>query len=203
MRRTLVALLAVVLCAATVLAGPKFLAVWKAPDVARLNFAGKKVAALVMAEDQSLEMSAEESLVRQLNARGVNGIATYRIVPREELHSAEKAKPWFERAGVAGVVAFRLVNRDVEKSYTPAVWSSSYYQTFWGYYSYGWSGLYIPGSSHESTTIVVETLVFSLTDDKLLWAATSETKDPKTLQTFVADLVEASVNEMKKMKLVG
>jgi hypothetical protein len=36
-----------------------------------------------------------------------------------------------------------------------------------------------------------------------VWAATSETRDPKNLQDFVKDLVKGAVNEMKKMKLVG
>ena len=52
-------------------------------------------------------------------------------------------------------------------------------------------------------TIVVETLVYNVTTDKLVWAATSETRDPKTLQDFVKDLVKGAVSEMKKMKLVG
>ena len=50
----------VALTAATVVAAPKFLSVWKSPDVARLNFAGKKVAALVITDDQPLQMLAKK-----------------------------------------------------------------------------------------------------------------------------------------------
>jgi len=189
--------------AAVVAAGPKFIAVWKSPDVARLNFAGKKVAALAITDDQSLQMSAEEALTRELAARGVNGVAAYRLLPRPEMKDADKAKGWFERAAVDGVVALRPVRKDTEKQYTPTVWSSTYYQNFWGYYSYGWSGVYIPGSSTETTTIVVETLIFDVRSGQLMWAATSETKDPKQLQSFVKDLVNGAVDEMKKMKMVG
>jgi hypothetical protein len=185
------------------LAGPKFLAVWKAPELSRLNFSGKKVAALVITDDQSLEMSGEEALDRELTARGVEAVAAYRIVPREELKSAEKAKGWFERANVDGVVALRPVRQERERNYTPAVWSSAYYQTFWGYYGYGWSSVYVPGSYEDTTTVVVETLIFSVPRDQLLWAATSETKNPKQLQTFIKDLVNSAASEMKKMKLVG
>jgi len=202
MRRLALALL-LLIGAGVVTAAPKFLAVWKAPDVSRLNFAGRKVAALVITDDQSLEMSGEEALNRELTARGVSGVATYRIVPREELKSSEKAKGWYERAGVEGVVALRPVSYDKERTYTPEIWSTSYYQSFWGYYAYSWEGLYIPGSSRETTTVVVETLIFSVPRDKLLWAATSETKNPEQLQSFVKDLVSAAAGEMKKMKLVG
>jgi len=64
MNRTFVSAIVALMLASSVLAGPKFIAVWKSPDVARLNFAGKKVAALAITDDQSLQMSAEEALTR-------------------------------------------------------------------------------------------------------------------------------------------
>jgi hypothetical protein len=202
MYRLLVALF-VVAAATHAIAAPKFLAVWKSPEVARLNFAMKKVAALVITDSQSLQMSGEEALARELTQRNVNGTPTYRFVPREELKSAEKAKPWFERAKVDGVVALRPVKRETEKEYSPVIWSSGYYPDFWGYYGYGWTNVYVLPTGRDTTTITVETLIYDLTRNQLVWAATSETRDPKNLQDFVKDLVGAAVKEMKKMKLVG
>ena len=202
MRRVFVALL-VAAATTVVLAAPKFRDVWKSPEVSHLNFAGKKVAALVITENQSLQMSGEEALARELTARGVVGTATYRFVPREELKSADKAKAWFERAKVDGVVALRPVSRKSEAEYVPVIWQSGYYPSFWGYYGYGWSSVTEVPTGRDTTTITVETLVYDLTRNQLIWAATSETKDPKTLQDFVKDLVNAAAKEMKKMKLVS
>ncbi len=189
--------------AAAAPSAPKFLDVWKSPEVSRLNFAGKKVAALVITDDQSLQVSGEEALTRELTGRRVSGLPAYRFVPREELKNAEQARGWFERSGVEGVVALRPVSREIGRSYSPAYWSSGYYQSFWSYYDYGWSGVYVARASRETITVVVETLVYDLTQDRLVWAALSETRDPKQLQDFVKDLVTATVVEMKKMKLVG
>jgi hypothetical protein len=201
MRGVYVVLVAVI--AATVaMDAQKFLDVWKSPEVSRLNFAGKKVAALVITDNQSLQMSGEEALTRELTARGVNGVATYRFVPREELKSAEKAKPWFEKSAAQGVVALRPVSRQRERASSPVVWTTGYYPSFWGYYGYGWSSVTI-GPTRENTIIVVETLVYDLTRDQLVWAAVSETRNPETLQEFVKDLVKAAVGEMRKAKLVG
>jgi hypothetical protein len=60
-----------------------------------------------------------------------------------------------------------------------------------------------PLSTRSTTTIVVETLVYDLTRDRLVWAAMSETRNPKELQGFIQELVAAAVDEMKKNKLVG
>jgi hypothetical protein len=182
---------------------PKLLSVWRLHDGSRLNFAGQKVAGLVITDDQSLQMSGEEALVRELNARGVQGVATYRFAPREELKTAEKARPWFEKAGVAGVVAMRPVAVDRQKVYSPVVWTSGYYQSYWGFYDYGWMNVGAVRLSGTQTRVVVETLIFDLRRDKLVWAATSETKDQKNLQEFVKDLVNAAVDEMRKAKFIG
>jgi hypothetical protein len=182
--------------------GPEFTSTWKAPEAAGVSFAGKKVAALVISGDQNLRVSIEEQLVRELGSRSVQGVATYRMAPAEELASAERARPWFERAGVAGVVALRPVSRNKEITYAPSTWTTTSYSTLWGYYGYGWTSVYNPGGTREDTTLVVETLVYSVPLDKLLWAGVSTTTNPKDAPVFIKQLVDAAVKEMKKQHLV-
>ena len=132
-----VAVLWVVLCFA-VQAATKFTSTWKAPGASGLSFAGKKIVAVVVSDDQSLRMAGEEALVRELSARGVEGVAAYRMIPREELKDVEKAKGWFDRAKVEGVVAMRPVSSDMVRTWEPSIWAQPYYTSFWGYWGYGW-----------------------------------------------------------------
>jgi hypothetical protein len=189
--------------AATVLlsAAPKFSSVWKSPDAGSVSFAGKKVAALVITQDDSLRVAGEESLVRELTARGLQSVATYRIAPKEELQSADRAKVWFEKGNVEGVVALRPVSRDKRTTYNPGMWVNPNYSTLWGYYGYGWGSMYVPGSVEQDTVVVVETTIYSVPRNQLLWAAVSETKNPKDLRRFVEDLVKESVKELHKQGL--
>jgi hypothetical protein len=203
MSRRALAVFAIVLAStASVLAGTKFTSTWKAPLAEPVSFAGKKVAALVISDDQPLRMSAEEALARELTSRGMQGVAAYRLVPREELQDAEKAKIWFGKADVQGVVAMRPVSAEKERTYTPDVWSYPYYSTFWGYYGYGWGHVYSPGSVREDTVLVIETLVYDVPQDKLLWAGTSETKNPSQVGQVVADLVKEAAKQVRKQGLV-
>ena len=174
---------------------------WKSPDAASVTFAGKKVAALVITQDDSLRISGEEALVRELTARGLQSVATYRIAPKEELKNPDHAKGWFEKTNVDGVVAMRPVSKDKRTTYNPGIWMNPYYSTFWGYYGYGWGSMYIPGSVEEDTIVVVETTIYSVPRNKLLWAAVSETKNPKDLQRFVQDLVKESVKALHEQGL--
>ncbi len=201
MPRIVLAASAVIGIAAVAAAGPKFISKWSSPEARTVTFAGKKVAAVVMTQDDSLRVSGEEALSQELTARGMQGVAAYRMIPKEELQNPDKAKGWFERASVDGVVVLRPVSAEKERTYTePTVWAAPYYGTLWGYYGYGWGAVYTPGSVREDTIIVVETLIYSVPMNKLLWAAASETKNPKTLQKFVTDLAKEVAKEINKLR---
>ncbi len=202
MRRLLLTTLpATVLAAAVVSAAPDFKSVWKSPDAAQVSFAGKKIAALVITQDDSLRMSGEESLVRELSARGLQAVPTYRMAPKEVLQSAESARGWFEKAGVEGVVALRPVSSEKRIAYNDSLWMSPSYNTFWGYYGYSYSSVVVIGGADRDTVITVESLIFSVPRNQLMWAAVSETRNPKTLQKFIEDLVKESVKELQKQGL--
>jgi hypothetical protein len=180
----------------------KFQSVWKSPDAASVSFAGQKVAALVIDKDDSLRVAGEEALVRELNARGMQGVASYRMVPKEALQSADKARVWFEKAGVQGVVAFRVVNDQRRTTYVPSTWTNTYYTSLWGYYGYGWGAVYDPGYVRDERVISLETLIFSVPKNALVWAGLSETENPKDGQKVVAEVVKEAVNEMRKQGLL-
>jgi hypothetical protein len=203
MRRILGSVLILTAAAAAVADAAKFKSTWKAPDAGIVGFAGKKVAALVISKDEALRMSAEEALVRQLVALGVPGIAAYRLIPREELQDKDKAKAWFEKVGIEGVVAMRPISADTVKTYQPSMWSAGYYTSLWNYYGYSWGAVWTPGSVSEETTVTVETLVFSVPRDKLLWAGLSETTNPAGMDAFMKDLVTSATKEMKKAGLIA
>ncbi len=179
----------------------RFLSTFKSMDAGTVVFVGKKVAAVVMTADDSLRVSGEEALAGELTARGLAGVPTYRIAPKEELRKSETAKVWFERAGVEGIVVVRPVGAEQRTAYNPGTWVSPYYSTLWGYWGQGWGSMYVPGSSRRETVITVETTIYSVTKNQLLWAAVTETSDPDNLQKFVSELVKESVKQLHEQGL--
>ena len=147
-------------------------------------------------------MAGEESLVRALGARGMQAVATYRMAPKEELRSAETARPWFEKANVEAVVAVRPVSAETEQTYSPSVWVSPNYGTLWGYYGYGWTAVYEIGPTPVETVVVVENLIFSVPLNKLLWAGVTETTNPKNAAAAIKDIVTESVKKMTEEGLI-
>ena len=69
--------------------------------------------------------------------------------------------------------------------------------------SYGWSGVYDPGYIRSETVLHIETLVYSLEQNKLIWAGQSKTTNPDSVDALVKELVGQVAGEMKKAGLVG
>jgi hypothetical protein len=194
--------LALVLAVAAAAAVPDndFISTWKAPGAGPIDFAGRKVAAVLIIDDQNLRVSTEEALARELTARGSIGVPAYRIIPKEELAKPEAARGWFERAGVKGLVVLRLVKTETDKVYSAAVWSSGYYNYAWDYWGYGWASVYPLGKAREERTITVETLLYDLSKGEPIWAGVSRTTDPKDPQAYIKGL---TIDVVKRLKADG
>ncbi len=204
-----IALVGAAALAFTACASTRFNSSWKAPDAQPLNFAGQKVAALVISPEEATRLGAEGSLARELTARGVQGIPAYDLIPPNESRDKEKAKALFQQAGIAGVVVMRVVGQQQEISSTGSmgVWGAPYYGSFWGggyggYYGYGWGAVYDSGYLRTDTIVNVETLVFDMKADKLVWAGRSRTTNPTKVREFVKELVAGAASEMKKQGLI-
>jgi hypothetical protein len=202
MRYSRTALFAAIALASAALAGaasPKFISTWKTTDLGPdRSFAGRKVVALLVSPDDSLRQSIEEGLADDLTARGLVGVPAYRIAPKEELRDPDKARVWFERAGAQGVVAMRVLDSRIERTYTPSTWMSGPYSSFWGYYGYSWGAMYVPSRVDLDRIVTVETLIFSVPRNKLLWAGVTEHKNPKDARRLLTDLVKATAKRLRK-----
>lgn len=202
MRRSIITLMLATLLVGAVAAKAKFTSTWKAPGAQSVSFAGKKVVGLIVHDDMSLRMSAEEALARELTNRGLQGVAAYRLIPKEEIRDPKLVKAWFERAGAAGVVMMRLIDVSKEKIPSAVVWQSATYYDLWSYYPYSWGAVYEIVPARTEVKFIVETIIFDVAAGHMVWAGTSESTNPKGAQALVTDIVEAAGAEMKKEGLV-
>jgi hypothetical protein len=184
-------------------AGQSFTATWKNPAAGSISYAGRKIVGLIVSDDMPLRQSTEEALARELTARGVKGIPAYQMIPKEEVRDKDRAKAWFERTDTAAVVIMRLVDMSKETRPTVVAWESApYYGSLWGYYPYAWGATIDLSPNKTTVTVAVETLVFDVAGNRLLWAGTSETTNPKGAQELVKKLVNASAEQMRKDGLI-
>jgi hypothetical protein len=59
------------------------------------------------------------------------------------------------------------------------------------------------GSVQTDTLVTVETLVYSLRQDKLLWAGTGRTSNPEGIQSLIYEIADAVASQMSKQGLIA
>jgi hypothetical protein len=179
-----------------------FISTWKAPDAHPVNPAGKTIAALVISGDKNRRRDAEVYLAHELTIRGANGVAAFTLIGLDH-PTVDYARTRFKEFGVDGVVVMRLVGHNQTVIVDPGGFSGSAYGSFGSYYSsYGVAMTYSTGSVQTDTEVSIETLIYSLNPDKLLWAGTSRTSNPEGLQGLVTEVADAVSREVANQGLV-
>jgi hypothetical protein len=182
---------------------PALVSSWTDPTATPFRLTGEKVVAVVMATDEATRRAAEQALARELSLQGAEGIPMYTIFPNADENDEAGARAAAERAGVAGVVVMRPVRVDKEISSTPTNFGGPMYGGFWGgYYGAGWGSAW-GGEIRTDTIVTIETLVYGLRENKLLWAGQSETTNPQNVNRVIAETAEKVVNELARLGLMS
>ena len=195
------------LCAVVALSGcatTGLVSSWKAPDAEPFQLRGEKVAAVVMASDQSTRRAGEDALARELSARGAQGIPMYTLLGDADPDEA-KARAAAEHAGIVGVVVLRPVRIEKELSSTPAAYSGPMYGGFWGgYYGLGWGAPWSlrGGEIRTDTIILVETLMYSLRENKLVWGGQSKSKNPANVERLIENTAKQVADELVRQGII-
>jgi hypothetical protein len=156
-----------------------------------------------MAKNDATRFAAEDALAREITAQGAKGVPMYSIL-REPLKDEAAVKAALEKAGVAAIVTMRPVGKEQQIVGTPSMYAGPMYAGFWGgYYGYGWGAPYGGTDIRTDTIVSVETLVYSLKQNKLVWGGQSTTTNPTKVESFVHEVANAAAKELRKQGLIG
>ncbi len=171
---------------------------WKSSDAVLDLTAGDSVVAMVVSPNESTRRGAEKALAAELDKRGLRGIPSYTVVPTKDVLDVDAARKEIETTGAKAVIVMRVISAEKEVSSTPGTISVAPYGRFYGgYYRRGWGAVYDPGYLRTDTIVSVETLVYELRTEELIWAGQSRTLNPDATDAFIAELVGEAAAEMK------
>lgn len=170
---------------------------WKAPDAQPVVLSGKKVAVLVLARSRAAGLAAEETLANSITLRGAQGISGHQIVSASDLEDKQKTTDLFQKAGVAAVVVIQG-EPEGKETLDPNVWKD---KSFWE--AYGGRMNFDDNTSHpqDDVKIFVQTKIYSLEQNKLIWVGTSETKVSK-IDKFIGTILDSVAEQMVKQGLL-
>ena len=207
-------LIGFVLLGLTACHGTDFESTWQYPSLTGLDLRHEAVGAFLLSGNEAVRRSFESNLANQLNKYGIEASPGFELLPRTDVTNKEEILTDLAGSGIDHAVFMRVVDREQEVSYIPGSgwYPGPYYDPFFWYDGAfigpgGWGGAwppyYDPGYYRVDTIVSVETLVYSVPDQKLVWAGLSKTMNPPEVDRFVKELAKETVEEMKKTGLVG
>jgi hypothetical protein len=171
---------------------------WREPNKEVAVSALNKVLVVALFKDETSRHKAEDQMAGYLNGKGIvsYGYLDNNFDKKNEDALREKIK----KDGFDGAITMRLVDVDKEKIYTPGNTSlyPSYYRNFSGYYYRSYSYFSNPGYYSTTRTYTIETNVYSIKEDKIIWSALTKTTDPDGVQKMTEEVSEVVYKKMLK-----
>lgn len=176
---------------------------WVAPDVqGPLDF--DKILVVFMDPNEATRRAAEDALVERVGSD--RAVASHTMFTAQEVQNAEQNKAAVRReleaAGIDSAIVMRMINEQQKLSYTPGMTYPAYYGGFYGMYGYGWGVAYGSGYLSTDTIVSVETNLYTLDGDKLIWGGVTETFNPDEVGKMVNEIADAVSKNLRQRGLI-
>ena len=172
--------------------------VWKADD-----YQGKaqKIVVIMAAKSPDMRNLFENRFVAELEARGNEAIQSYKIVTMEQLPDKELVKSKIRSTGADTVLVSRLVDIKTIEGYVPGqrYVVPSYY--------YGWGSYYTVifadyGYTADIQVSHIETNLYSMKTEKLIWSAHSKTERTEGEQQLINTFIKIILKKLSSDKII-
>ena len=170
---------------------------WLDPSVTTLSF--DKVLVVAVSPNESVRRAAEDAMVRAI-PRG-NPVASYTLLTSEQLGNNATVRSAIQQNNFDGAVTMRLVGKEQQTTWVPGSYPTPYY-SFYGYHSYSYPMAYDPGYLRTDDIVKIETNIYSIEDDKLVWTGLSESFNPDNVSSLVAGIASAVADDMRERGLI-
>lgn len=157
-----------------------------------------KVLVVALFKSETNSHKAEDQMVSYLNGKGVQSYKYFKS--NFNKNNEEAIRSQIKNDGFDGAVTMRLIDVDKEKIYTPAEinFYPLYYRNFSGYYFNRWNYSNFPGYYATTKNFTVETNVYSIKEDKIIWSSLTETINPDGLNTMTDEIAKVVYKQMIK-----
>jgi hypothetical protein len=139
----------------------------------------------------------EQELTSRFNSRGVAAVASMSVAPTVEDLDEESVKKKARELDIESVIVTKLLSVDKERYYV-----SGQPTRYYGYYDRATGRELSPGFWAEYEIVKLETNLYDVASDKLIWSAASETFDPPPIEKFVQSLSKKIIDDLTKRGLL-
>jgi len=163
-----------------------------------------KILVIGVAKQPAIRRLFEDEFVRRLTTLGMEGVASYTVIPDAQQDDQEAIAAKIKELGADTVLISRVTDKKTVTTYVPGTVYNppGYYGTWHGYYQQSYQTTYTPGYTAEDQYAMVETNLYDAGNDKLIWSASSEVSMQHSTNKLLKSFVDAMVRAMADKELL-
>ena len=197
----LIAFLTLVSCSPT-----KTTISWKKPDYHGSHFT--KIAVIGLVGNLAVRQNMEQEVAQELVENGMSATASMNFLPpnaQSKSPNIERITRLIKAKGFDAVLIVTLDDVDKERQYVQG--RTTYhphtrYHRFGNYYSTSYHRVRRPGYFTSSTTFYIESNLYDLGSEELVWMTQAKTTDPGSLKSASKSYAKNLTNVMKKEGII-
>jgi hypothetical protein len=178
---------------------------WRKPDYVAGSKNYKKLFVAVMSQDLAFRDNLEKDIALAAQKRGLQTALSLDVFPpnmtKSQLPPKEDLHRILEKTGSDIIMLVAIKDVKEETRYVPGS-ATSYspygYGGYYGHYGGGMAYNYSPGYYTTDKIIYLETNLYNLATDELVWSAQSKTTNPADFSSFSREYIYAVLAQLKK-----
>ena len=159
-----------------------------------------------VAKEKNTRRSFENKFVEKLQATGVQAVASSSVMEPDQKIEKKAILAAIEKLDIDAVLVTRLVSLKEEEIRSPSTSEygrpDDYQGTYYSDYSIAYGRMNQPAQYTTSVRVGLETKLYDVGTEKLIWAVLSKSANPKSKMKLFDAVIEALVRDLKKNKLL-
>ncbi len=166
-----------------------------------------------IAESEQNRRAYESYFVEELSENAIEAEASYKLIKSNQKIDRDSVSKAIKGLDIDGVIVTHMVGIDEETIYRPSA-GYSYGGAYGGYYRGGhYGGLYSyyphvntyvhnPGYYTTHETYTIETSLYDVASEELVWTARSRTFSPESVDEVIVDLTKLLIKDLSDKNLI-
>lgn len=180
---------------------------WVEPSAKGQMVQGKRLFIASLTRNMEVRAKLENALADQASQRGIIAIKSsehFRPDFYQKIPSEQKLLGLIRNTGANAILTVSLINKESETRYVPGTRSYTpfpsyrWYGGFYSYFNYWRPIFYEPGYYVTDKTYFMETNLYDMKTNSLIWSAQSETMNPGSIDNFVKTYPKVLVSQLIK-----
>ncbi len=170
-------------------------------DPALNGYSANDVLVIGVSKDETRLKLYENVFVDEFAKHNVRAMASYKVSSTVLEPDRESVEAAVKKSGASAVLVTHVVDR---KSETLTLPGTVHYRpvNFYGYYGRAYTRVHMPPTDVTSTVVLLESNLYDVATNSLVWTAQSEAVDPELLRTDFERLVDLLMTDMQKKGVV-